>query len=65
MDCLRGESLYIFVTEKQSLNSNDWAFMTQILTRQIMQKVSVNWNCSVGSQLNCYIEEEEKVQKQL
>lgn len=57
---LEGESLYIFIIEKQSLNFNDWAFMAQKLARQIIQRVPVNWNNSVGSQLNGRLNEEEK-----
>lgn len=53
----------IFVMEEQSLNSNDWTFMAQKLRRQIMLWVPVNWNSSVGGQLNSCLDEEEKTYK--
>lgn len=50
----------IFIMEKQCLNSNDWTFMVQKLRREIMLWVPVNWNSSVGSQLNGCLDEEKK-----
>lgn len=54
---------HIFIIEKQSLNFNDWTFMAQKLRRQIMLWVPVNWNSSVGSQLNDCLDEEKKTYK--
>lgn len=53
----------IFIMEKQSLNSNEWTFTAQKLRRQIMIWVPVNWNSSVGSQLNGCLDEEEETYK--